>query len=99
MVIFGGRKNIFFIFYSHLNLTAQPQHVPVICLAGDGLCGIISYIPLTVLNPFLLFLGCVSIPPVNTAISEDERIIHPLYRSYVCLPSTYMFSLNPVIVG
>lgn len=40
---------------------------------------------------------CISIAPVNTAISEDEGVIHALYSSYVFLPSTYMFSLNPVI--
>lgn len=84
------------------SLTCEPHSTTSGCDRDQfgqqwALCEIISFVPLTALNPFLLSVSCIAILPVNAAISEDERIIHPLCRSYVFLPSTYMFSPNLVI--
>lgn len=92
------------VFHRGHSFTCEPHSTTSSCACDQfvqqwALCGIISYAPLAMLNPFLLSLSCISIPPVNAVISEDERVIHPLCSSYVYLPSTYMFSLNPVIVG
>lgn len=52
------------------------------------LCGILSFVPLTPLKPFLLPVICISIPPVNTVIGEDEN--NPSFIQVLCLLSIYL---------